>query len=132
LQGPEWESKPFVAGIRAVSVTTPAMLGDLLKGLAQGRIDLNVVAEFGERYTFERKLRSISPDLVVIGLRGNEASTVVLPMLRLLPTAKFIAFSSDLRQAFGYELRTHGTSLTDLSPEALIDFINTFVSVSDG
>jgi len=40
-----------------------------------------------------------------------------------MPRAKFIAFSSDGREACGYELRTQRLPLTDVSPNTLIDFI---------
>jgi DNA-binding NarL/FixJ family response regulator len=116
-----------VAAIRAAFVTTPAMLGDLIKALARGRIEFEVVAKFDERRGWARKLRSARPNLVVIGLQENESSAAVLPMLVRVPRAKFIAFSNDGREAFGFELRIQHMPLTDLSPNSLIDFIGSFI-----
>jgi len=64
----------LVAAIRAAFVTTPAMLKDLIKALAHGRIEFQVVAEVVERRGLERKLRSVQPNLVIVGLRDNETS----------------------------------------------------------
>ena len=112
-----------MAAIQAAFLTTPAMLGDLIKALARGRIEFEVVAKFDERRGWARKLRSARPNLVVVGLRENENSTAVFPMLMRVPRAKFIAFSNDGREAFGFELRIQQMPLSDLSPNTLIDFI---------
>lgn len=101
----------------------PAMLRDLIEALARERIELEIVAKFDERRGLVRKLRSARPSLVVIGLRENESSAAVLPMLTCVPKAKFIAVSSDGRDAFGVELRIEQIPLSDLSPNTLIDLI---------
>jgi DNA-binding NarL/FixJ family response regulator len=112
-----------VRHIRTVMVTTPAMLRDLIKRLAVGRVELDVVAEFSARRALARRLKTIRPDLVVIGLRGDESDALIRRLLMLVPATKFIAFSSSGRSALGFELRLYQTDLSDASPDALLDFI---------
>jgi len=112
-----------VGGIRTVVVTTPAMLRDLIKCLARGQVELDIVAEFTARRALARQLRKLRPDLILIGLRHHETDAVIRDLLRLLPTAKFIAFSANGRTAQGFELRLYRTDLGDVPPEGLIDFI---------
>jgi hypothetical protein len=103
-------------------VTTPAMLGDLIKRLATGRVELDVIAELGSRRALERRLHGLRPDLVVIGLRRSETDNTITELLVSLPRTKFVAVSHDARIT-GYELQLRQTPLSDSSPEALIRFI---------
>jgi chemotaxis response regulator CheB len=120
-----------VTGIRTVMVTTPAMLRDLIKRLAVGRVELDVVAEFNVRRALARRLTTIRPDLVVIGLRRNETDAVIRTLLARMPATKFIGFSSNGRTTLGYELRLYQTELGDASPDVLIDFIRSCASDLD-
>jgi len=115
--------RKLMSGIRTVVVTTPAMLLDLIKRLALSRVDLDIVAEFKARHALGRRLGKIRPDLVVIGLRGNENDAVIRDLLEALPTAKFIAFAANGRAARGVELRLYHTDLGDAPPDKLVDFI---------
>jgi hypothetical protein len=112
-----------VAGIRTVIVTTPAMLSDLVKRLALGRVELDVVAELGTRHALTRRLPELRPDLVVIGLYRRETDNIVTTLLMQLPKAKFIAFSADGRSVIGYELRLHKAALSEMSPDGFIGFM---------
>jgi hypothetical protein len=111
-----------VAAIRTVMVTTPAMLGDLIKRLAIGRVQLDLISQVDVRRALKRRLHKLQPDLVVIGLRRSETPDIVTELLASLPKTKFIAVLHDGRIT-GYELQLKQTSLSDLSPGALIDFI---------
>ena len=82
----------MVSGIRTVMVTTPTMLRDLIERLAQGRVQLDIIAEFDARHDLARRLTSMRPDLVVIGLGRNETDGIIRGLLRMLPATKFIAF----------------------------------------
>ena len=113
----------MVAGIRTVIVTTPAMLSDLVKGLALGRVELDVVAELGTRQALARRLPALRPDLVVIGLRHSESDNIVTTLLMRMPKAKFIVFSADGRTVIGYELRLNKAALCELSPDGFIGFV---------
>jgi hypothetical protein len=113
----------MVSGIRTVMVTTPTMLRDLIERLAQGRVQLDIIAEFDARHDLARRLTSMRPDLVVIGLGRNETDGIIRGLLRMLPATKFIAFSGNGRGAFGFELQVYQTDLGDASPGVLIDFV---------
>jgi DNA-binding NarL/FixJ family response regulator len=104
-------------------VTTPALLGDLIKQLAKGRIDLDVIGEFGSRHALVRRLTTLRPDLVVIGLRRNESEAVIHRLLELVPTAKVVALSYSGRSPLGFELRLHRQDFADAYPGELFDFI---------
>jgi hypothetical protein len=104
-------------------VTTPVMLSDLIKRLAPGRVELDVVAELTKRRALARQLQQLRPELVVIGLHRTESEAMITKLLPLLPKAKFILFSYDARIVTGYELRLIKTELSNLSPDALIAFI---------
>jgi DNA-binding NarL/FixJ family response regulator len=105
-------------------VTTPTILSDIIKLLAVGRVELDVVAEFSARHAVARRLTSIQPDLVVIGLRRGEPDAVIRRLIKLVPGTKFIAFSGDGQTASGFELRLYQTDLSDTSVDAFVEFIH--------
>jgi hypothetical protein len=112
-----------VRRIRTVMVTTPAMLRDIIKRLAVGRVELDVIAEFRARHALVRRLTAIQPDLVVVGLRRGEPDAVIHRLIMVVPATKFIAFSGDGSTALGFELRLYQTDLGEVSPDAFMDFI---------
>jgi DNA-binding NarL/FixJ family response regulator len=101
----------------------PPLFRDLIAELMAAHGSLDVVAELRTRNAFAERLRSLSPDLVLIGLGGNEGDEIGLSLVRLLPNAKVIAFSSDGRHAFVHQMRPQRKMLLDLSPQMLIDAI---------
>src|SRR5262245_8902603 len=113
-------------------VTVPGLLGDLIKRLAVGRIELDIVAHLNARRALSKRLQRLCPDLVIIGLRENETDTEIGALLAELPSSKFIALSSDGRSIMGYELRLSQIKLSDLSPEVLVNFIGGSASNLDG
>jgi hypothetical protein len=66
---------------------------------------------------------SAPPHLEVIGLRRTESEVIVTELLTLVPKSKFIVVSHDARNMTGYELRLRKLRLSNLSPDAFIDFI---------
>ena len=114
-----------MAGIRTVMVTTPALFGDLIKRLAIGRVDLDIVAELAARRALLPQLRLHRPRLVIIGLHEGETDALVQTLLTELPSSKIIALSHDGRSITGYAMRTSRVPLSDLSPDELINFIGT-------
>jgi hypothetical protein len=112
-----------VSNIRAVMVTMPAMLRDLLDGLTAGRIVLDVVAELPTRQALLQRLAVIGPDLIVIGLRRNESDAVIRRLLSQLPDARVIAFWANGRAVAGFELRLYRVDLGHAPPETLVEFI---------
>ena len=112
-----------MAAIRTVTLTMSPILRDLITGLMAGRRDLDVVEEFDSRDGLEERLQAVTPDLILIGLRSNEADEISVPLVRLLPNAKVIAFSSDGHHAFVHRMHPQRTELLDVSAETLIDTI---------
>jgi DNA-binding NarL/FixJ family response regulator len=112
-----------VAAIRTVTVTMSPILCDLIAGLMAGQRNLDVVEELDTRDRLEEQLAAIAPALVLIGLGKNEPDEIGLPLARLLPNAKVIAFSSDGRRAFVYSMQPQRTVLLDVSPQMVIDAI---------
>ena len=99
---------------------------DLISGLIVGDTNLDVIEDFNSRDGLEEQLAAISPDLILIGLAKNEADEIGLPLARLLPNAKVIAFSSDGRHAFVHRLRPQRIALLEVSPQMLVDAILAF------
>jgi DNA-binding NarL/FixJ family response regulator len=110
-----------VARIRAVVVTTPAMLSDLIASLAPMHLD--IVAELSDRRDLLANLRQLRPDLVVIGLAAMETDAAVRALQEVLPATKFLALSADGRRIFGYSGAARRVDLADASPQVLIDFL---------
>ena len=113
-----------MGGIRAVMVTTPAMLGDLIKRLTFGRVELDIVGELSDRARLVSRLRVLRPALVIIGMRASEADVPILDLLLKLPACKFIVLSHDGRSMTGYQLRLKFLDLARRSgPDQLVGFI---------
>jgi DNA-binding NarL/FixJ family response regulator len=96
---------------------------DVVTELMARHANLDVVRELDTRDGLEEKLRTVAPDLILIGLRRNEGDEIGLSLLRILANAKVIAFSSDGRHAFVYRMQPQRIVLIDVSPHALIDTI---------
>ena len=112
-----------MTAIRTVTVTMAPMFRDLIVGLMAGYGNLDVVENLDTRDRLEEQLRALAPDLVLIGLGEDEADEIALPLARLLPDAKVIAFSRDRRHAFVHRMHPQRTALLDVSPKMLIDSI---------
>ena len=103
-------------------VTTPAMLGDLIKRLAIGRAELDVIAEVGDRRALKRRLHELHP-------RPRGHRTAPFRNSRYGHRAVGIAAEDQVYSNFGqrtvagYELQLRRTPLSDLSPDALVQFI---------
>jgi DNA-binding NarL/FixJ family response regulator len=110
-----------VARIRAVMVTTPTMLSDLIASIAPMHLD--IVAELSDRVDLLANLQQLRPELVVIGLAAMETDAAVRVLQQALPNTKFLALSADGRRMFGYSGTAHRIELADASPHVLIDFL---------
>ncbi|MGO9428646.1 hypothetical protein [Rhodoblastus sp.] len=111
-----------VAGVRTVMVGVPAMMSDLIKRLAVGRVQLDIVSEIPDVRAIARRLATLRPALIVIGVEDAERDDKVRALLGRLPAARVIAVASDGRMT-GYELCVRRTKLSELSTEGLIAFI---------
>jgi hypothetical protein len=112
-------------------VTTPAMLGDLIKRLTFERVELDIVGELSDRARLVSRLRALRPGLVITGMQAGEADLPMRDLLLELPACKFIVLSHDGRSVTGYQLRLNRTSLADLGPDQLVGFIRNCSLSSD-
>lgn len=112
-----------MAAIRTVMVTMSPIFRDLIAELMASHVDVEVVGELDTRDGLEQRLQALGPDLVLIGLRRDEGDEIGLSLVRLLPNAKVIAFSSDARHAFVHRMQPQRTALLDVSPRMLLDTI---------
>jgi DNA-binding NarL/FixJ family response regulator len=112
-----------VAAIRTVMITMSPMLRDLVTELMAEHVNLDLVGELDSRDGLEEQLQALVPDLILIGLGRGEADEIGLSLVRILPNAKVIAFSSDVRHAFFHRMQPQRTVLLDVSPQMLIDTI---------
>jgi hypothetical protein len=103
-------------------VTMPAMMGDLVKRMAMGRVRLDIIAELEDRGALVRRIAPLRPDLVVIGVDRPDLEKDLRALLRRRPTCRIIAVGPGGRMT-GYDLRVRRSELSDLSPDELIAFI---------
>jgi hypothetical protein len=106
--------------ITTVLVTMSRMLSDLVMASVAGEIVLDIVAEFETRDFLGEKLSALAPNLVLVGLSYGEADKIGRSLLKLLPDAKVITFSSDLRSAYVHQMRPTRAVITDVSRSSLI------------
>jgi DNA-binding NarL/FixJ family response regulator len=104
---------------RAIIVTLPTFLCDVITTLAEASLPLNIVANLDRRGDVAAALELWEPDLVVIGLRAGEADDVGRDILSRIPAARVIAISDGGRNAYVHEMCACRTVLLDVSAEAL-------------
>jgi DNA-binding NarL/FixJ family response regulator len=90
-----------VRELRAVLVTMPPLLADLIRHVLASRVGVSIVAEINDPAIAAAQLRELAPDAVIIGpsavVRQLDAAQVRL----LLPGARVLAVSADLARLFG-------------------------------
>jgi DNA-binding NarL/FixJ family response regulator len=115
-----------VAAIRTVTVTMSPIFRDLVTGLMAGHVNLDVVGNFDRRDGLEEQLRALAPNLILIGLGRNEGDEIGGSLVRLLPDAKVITFSSNGRDASVHRMQLQRVALPEVSSRVLIDTILRF------
>jgi len=92
-----------VPEFRAVLVTVPPLLADLIRHVLMSRIEasgfaLSIVAEICDLTNIGERLRALDPDVVIVGPVGT-----VSPMdaIVLLPRARVLTLSADLTHILG-------------------------------
>jgi DNA-binding NarL/FixJ family response regulator len=90
-----------VPELRAVLVTAPPLLADLIRGVLAGRVGLSVVAEIADPKIAAVRLRDLAPDVVIIGPAANAPAFDAALVRALLPQARVFALSADLTRLFG-------------------------------
>ena len=104
---------------RAIIVTLPKFLRDIVTTLAEDRLPFNIVADLDRRCAVAAALEVLAPDLVVVGLRAGETDDVGRDILSRIPSARVIAISDGGRNAYVHEMCASRTVLLDVSAEAL-------------
>ena len=104
---------------RAIIVTLPTFLRDIITTLAEASLPLSIVANLDRRGDVAAALELWAPDLVVVGLSAGETDDVGRDILSSIPTARVIAISDGGRNAYVHEMCARRTVLLDVSAEAL-------------
>lgn len=104
---------------RAIIVTLPSLLRDIITTLAEASLPLSIVANLNLRGDIAAALELWAPDLVVVGLRAGETDDIGRDILSRIPTARVIAISHGGRNAYVHEMCTCRRVLLDVSAEAL-------------
>jgi hypothetical protein len=107
--------------LRAVLVTLPILVTDIIEEIVSRHIVLEVAAELPERDSLEQAISSLAPDVVFIGLRPGENDAIGADVLKIAPNAKVIAISSHSRNAYLYEMQPHREALVEFTPKMLVD-----------
>lgn len=121
-----------MARVRTLVVTVSPLLAELVTGVLRLHLPLDVVEVVESRDLLEDRLRSIAPDLVIMGLTRGECDdcALALPLLAVLPTAEVLVLEPTGKHAWLHEMRPHRTSLIDLSADALIHALASRFNVS--
>jgi DNA-binding NarL/FixJ family response regulator len=108
---------------RAVFVTMPPLLSDIVRELLSEKAGLHVIDQIGDREMLTERLPRLQPDLVVIGLGNGEGDDIGRLVLQVVPNGKVLAISNNGRDACLLEMRLHRSRLLDFSPETLLSAI---------
>ena len=87
-------------GFRAVLVTVPPLLADLIRHVLTNRAALVIVAELTEPASAYARLRALAPDVVIIGPASGTPVDAAL-VRAMLPGARVLVLSADLTQLLG-------------------------------
>jgi DNA-binding NarL/FixJ family response regulator len=90
-----------VRGLRAVLLTVPPLLADLIRHVLTSRAALQIVAELTDPDSVYARLRALAPDVVIIGPAGGAWPVDVALVRALLPGARVLVLSADLTQLLG-------------------------------
>ena len=105
---------------RAVFVTMPALLSEIIIEAALERVRLEVVGEFAARDRLAEQLPVLAPDLVLIGLGAGETDAIGSVVLALVPAAKVLLLSQDGRRASIFATAAPGAVLEGFSLKNLL------------
>jgi ABC-type Fe3+-hydroxamate transport system substrate-binding protein len=108
---------------RAVFVTMPRLLSDIVWDFASRELDLTLIGHICTRDALNERVIALNPDLILLGLYAGETYEIAQRMTDLAPTAKVIAISNDCRIAHLYETRGIQKALLDFSLQDLLSSI---------
>lgn len=103
---------------RIILVDLPQLLREIIEHSVGEQPDMQIVGELRSAATLARTVFERGADFVIGGSGLDQA--VASGLLREAPRPRVVA---DGRTACLYELRTHRTTLLDISPQAIVDLI---------
>jgi hypothetical protein len=112
-----------MTAIKTVMVAVPPLLRDLIQCLAEGRVELDLIAELDHGGALLSQLQHIQPGLVVVGPHRQGSDEDIAAILAQFPATRVIRFSAGLREISGYCLQRHQVTLTDASPQSLLELL---------
>ena len=116
-----------MASIRLVLVTMTPLDAGIITDLISNYARIDIVGDFVSRAEAEISVSDIAPDLILIGVPGEEADVIARAFLGLAPFAKVIVISTDASGASLYEAGAHRLDLRRASSQ---EFIKAVLGVS--
>jgi DNA-binding NarL/FixJ family response regulator len=109
--------------IRIVLAGLQPLLHDILRGIVSGEADMAVVGEADEPDALPLLVRGVLPDVVIMGLAGEEVPQICEELVHRHPSMKVLGIGPDARHAWLYEIRPHREVIGKVSHEALLHAI---------
>jgi hypothetical protein len=106
--------------MRMVVITLRPLLRDIIAALLRTRTP-DTVADLARRVPPD-EVKSLMPDLIVVGLRKGERDRIGRKYATCIPAATVLVLSSDGRDAFLYKATTR-VALCSISPDDLTDVL---------
>jgi len=121
-----------VAQIRILLAGMPRMLRAIIAELINSQLDMRVVAEVGRDGALRDLARQLEPDMVILGVDGQEIPAEARELVRERPSTKVLAVEATGRRAWLYELRPHLELIGEISNDALLEAIRTEPLAAEG
>lgn len=106
---------------RIILVDLPQLLREIIEYNVGEQPDMEIVGELCSVAALSRSVRERGADFVIAG--SDLDPDVASGLLHESPCLSVLTVVGDGRKACLYELRTHRTTLLDISPQAIVDVI---------
>ncbi len=103
--------------LRAVLVTVPPMLADLIGHVLTSRVGLPIICEIADPEGAAESLRDLAPDVVIIGPTTHAQPLSAAGVRTMLPHARVLTLSADLSRLFG----PGEDDVAEFTPDTLAD-----------
>ena len=109
--------------VRTVTVSLTPLMSDIISEVVDELAPIDIIARFDRSEHLALCLKILAPDLVLIALAPDEGDDIALTLSKMLPRAKVIALSHDVRHAYVHLPSRHCSAPIGISPTALIEAI---------
>ena len=106
--------------IRTIMVTVSPLLKDLVLQAVAGQAALHVVSVLESRRGLYKRLPETDAELVLIALRPDEDDAVAAELARLLPKARIVALSYDMKRLWLHKPGGYRRMIADASTRTLV------------